>query len=245
MATYNGEKYIKKQIDSILCQLESNDELIISDDGSTDTTVEIIKSYQDNRIKLLFHRRDNCFLTKPAVAFIFAAKNFENSLRYARGDYIFLSDQDDVWEKNKINVMGSLLLYSDLVMCNFSLIDDSDKVLKEAFLNKNPVSKSYFKNLLTTPFLGCTMAFSKKMLNCCLPIPNSAIGHDFWIGCLICAIGGKYTYFENPLHRYRKHGHNVSPGTSGSKNTLLFKITYRIAFTFQILLRMLKIAGKK
>ena len=85
MATYNGEKYIKEQIDSILSEIKENDEIVISDDNSTDCTVEIIKSYNDDRIKL-YHSNARNF-----------KKNFENARNKAKGDIIFLSDQDDVW----------------------------------------------------------------------------------------------------------------------------------------------------
>ena len=85
MATYNGEKYIQEQIDSILCQLSKDDELVISDDHSTDATCDIIKSYNDRRIKL--------FLNELAKG---VTHNFENALLHSKGDIIFLADQDDV-----------------------------------------------------------------------------------------------------------------------------------------------------
>lgn len=90
MACYNGQKYIRQQIDSILSQLKENDELIISDDGSKDLTCEIVLSYHDPRIKLLHNTKEHGFIG-----------NFENALRCAKGDIIFLSDQDDVWKKIK------------------------------------------------------------------------------------------------------------------------------------------------
>lgn len=84
MATYNGTKYIQEQINSILSQFGENDELVISDDGSKDDTCSIISSYQDSLIKLLFNKGKHGFIG-----------NFENALSQCKGDYIFLSDQDD------------------------------------------------------------------------------------------------------------------------------------------------------
>ena len=91
MACYNGEKFIQEQVDSIICQLGLDDELIISDDGSNDRTLDILFSYEDSRIKILHNRACHGFVG-----------NFENALSHAKGDYIFLSDQDDIWKKEKV-----------------------------------------------------------------------------------------------------------------------------------------------
>ena len=93
MATYNGEKFIKKQLDSILCQLDMQDEIIISDDGSTDNTLNIIKSYNDNRIKIFEGPHNG------------VKQNFANAISKSQGEYIFLSDQDDIWVKNKVTII--------------------------------------------------------------------------------------------------------------------------------------------
>lgn len=90
MATYNGEEYIKEQLESILCQLGEMDEIIISDDGSTDNTLNIIESYNDSRIKIHINTGKHGFVY-----------NFENALQKAKGEYIFLSDQDDIWLPEK------------------------------------------------------------------------------------------------------------------------------------------------
>ena len=83
IATYNGEKYLAEQLDSILLQVSEEDELIISDDGSTDGTIDIIMSYHDNRVKVLHH------ISSPGSSFVKATRNFENALLHAHGDYIF------------------------------------------------------------------------------------------------------------------------------------------------------------
>ena len=129
LASHNGEKYIKKQIDSILSQLSSQDELIISDDGSTDLTLSIIHRYKDERIKLLHYKQDVSVLRKKhSKQFYLATKNFENALKNAKGDYIFLSDQDDIWLPDRVEVMVNSLKKNDCVMCNLNLIDENDKI---------------------------------------------------------------------------------------------------------------------
>ena len=105
MATYNGEKYIREQIDSILAQLGDKDELIVSDDGSADATLSIVRSFSDPRIKIISNTGKHG-----------TNGNFENALKHAQGDYIFLSDQDDVWLPGKVNICLQALQTAHLVV---------------------------------------------------------------------------------------------------------------------------------
>ena len=93
IATYNGERFIREQIDSILRQLSSDDEIILSDDGSTDDTISIINSIDDKRIKIIEGPRKHS-----------PTPNFECAMKESKGDYIFLAVQDDVWKPNKVEV---------------------------------------------------------------------------------------------------------------------------------------------
>lgn len=240
MTSYNGEKYIKQQIDSILIQLKVCDELIISDDGSSDRTIEIIKSFNDSRIKFLNHEKNPEFSKiRYSQSFYYASSNFENAIKYAKGDYIFLSDQDDIWESNKVEKMLNVLQSVDCVHCNNAVIDSNGNKT-DIYAKKTMFSKSVLKNLKTTPFLGCCMAFRKDALDYILPFPKKCIGHDLWIGCL-CAAKNNLAYIDEPLHLYRVHENNVSPSvTLQSKNPLWFKIAYRITFIFQVFVRLHK-----
>ena len=123
IATYNGEKYIKEQLTSILSQINIDDEVIISDDGSTDQTTEIIKSLNDSRIKLIkgdFHN------------FTF---NFENAIKQAKGEYIFLADQDDVWLPNKYHECLHELKKYDLICHNSKITDKNLNIINNSFFN--------------------------------------------------------------------------------------------------------------
>ncbi len=239
IATYNGEKYIKEQLDSILCQLEVDDEVIISDDGSTDKTIEIINSYNDNRIKIFHHKRDVNLLSMIAVPFRLSANNFENAMKNASGEYVFLSDQDDIWPLDRIEKMQDYLNRYDLVMCNYNIIDGKENIIIERFWKKNPVSKSLLKNVLTHPFRGCCMSFRREVLDYCLPFPKACIGHDYWIGCLVLLLGN-FKYVDEPLHLYRRHEENISFDESKSINPFWFKVLYRMSFIFRIILRSFK-----
>jgi glycosyltransferase involved in cell wall biosynthesis len=239
IATYNGERYIQEQLDSILSQLEDNDEIIISDDGSTDKTVEIIRSYTDKRIKLFHHRRNKQILSMPVTSLHLAAKNFENAINQSQGNYIYLADQDDIWFPNRIKKTQPLLEYYDLVMCNYMVIDDKGIILINKVYNKNPVSKRFFKNLKTSPFSGCCMAFRRGVLDYCLPFPKNCIVHDFWMGCLIVHLGS-FKYIEEPLHLLRRHPRNISCTTEKSTNPLWFKIAYRLHFMYLFFMNIIK-----
>ena len=226
MATFNGEKFLKEQIESIITQLGSDDELIISDDGSTDDTLQILASYNDSRIKIINHVKNSGF----------------SKIKYSRsfkGDYIFLTDQDDIWMTNKTEKMIAALQSKDCVMCKNSVIDSLGNICT-TYEEKPIFSKSVMKNLRTTPFLGCCMAFTKNAVNYILPFPKKCIGHDLWIGCL-CAYKNQLAYIDEPLHKYRVHDNNVSPSvTKQSKNPLWFKIYYRISFLLQVYKRLYK-----
>jgi len=103
IATYNGEKYIKEQLNSIIIQISQEDEIVVSDDWSNDRTLEIVSNYQDNRIKILFNKKEKGY-----------SKNFENAILYAKGDIIFICDQDDVWLPNKVSRMIDALKKSTI-----------------------------------------------------------------------------------------------------------------------------------
>lgn len=220
MAIHNGEKYIKEQLDSILCQLSSDDEVIISDDGSTDNTLSIIGAYNDSRIKI-FHFTQ---LEKNKVPHYYCTKNFENALKQAKGDFIFLSDQDDWWMPNKVRKCISalekyMLVVHRALVCDDNLSSKGTMIYGDEFVFKNYLSLKRGK------YYGCTLAFRKDLLKYILPFPSELILHDQWIGCMSELTGTVY-YEKEPLIRYRQHGGNVSGGPS--PYSLWFKIQYRL-----------------
>lgn len=238
MATYNGERFIKEQIDSILFQLSPDDELIISDDGSTDRTLEIIASYNDKRIKVLHHKKNpEIAKIKHSRNFYYATENFENALKEARGDYIFLSDQDDVWMSEKKDTMIAALKQNnaDCVMCNFSLIGAEGDGTGELGFQKCPKLKNVFSKIIQSRVIGSSMAFRKSLLYFALPFPKNLIAHDLWIGCL----AKKMIFIDEPLTSYRRYGGNVSSGIGKSPNSFFYKIIYRLKFLYLFLVRKL------
>lgn len=218
MASYNGAPDIALQIESILKNLENNDELVISDDGSTDNTVEIIKRYakDDSRIRLV---------QGPGNG---VKANFTNAMKNCRGKYIFLSDQDDIWFDDKVKKIIPLLKKHDLVVHDCVVTASSiSQVIKPSFFKYRNSGSGLMKNIYKNTYIGCCMAFSRRLMAKVIPIPNEIEMHDQWIGVLNDSLY-KNTYFLNePLIYYRRHGTNVSsfehyPLMKMIKNRIIF-----------------------
>lgn len=233
IATHNGEKYIRQQLDSILCQLRSYDEVIVSDDGSTDCTINIIKSFNDDRIKIYHYKQ----AIKSRHAHRYVCNNFENALIHAKGDYIFLSDQDDYWMAGKVKRCIELLNTNLLVVHNAELVDQNLKSIGRMMYKNNFVFKNYLA-LKKGKYYGCTLAFRKELLNVILPFPNGLVLHDHWIGCIAELTGCVY-YENSPLMKYRIHNSNTSVGPS--KNGLFFRLQYRLYMFIQLIIRKYKL----
>ena len=214
MATYNGERYLLPQLQSILSQIGPDDELIISDDGSTDATLPIIKGLGDARIRL-FHNERHGFVY-----------NFENALRQVRGDYVFLSDQDDLWMPGKVSTCLQLLQRYLLVTHNARLIDGEGKDLGTDFFTLHHSQSGFWHNLLRNSHVGCCMAFRRELLDHALPFPDHLITHDIWMG-LVAEKVGKTCMFAQPLICYRRHHGNVSSTSEKSRLSVWRMLQYR------------------
>lgn len=228
MATYNGQKYIREQIKSILCQLGAEDELIISDDNSSDSTVSIIKSFNDKRIKFFYNE------LKSGVT-----HNFENALNKSKGDIIFLADQDDVWLPGRLAAMVEFMKKGeyDVVECNCALVDSNLNITKDSYYSPEfPQQKSVWGNFVKNSWLGCCMAFNRKSLEASLPIPDKASAHDLWL-CLYMQMHFKCGYMSDVLHLYRRHSNTVSFAGGKSTNSLWFKISTRLYLAWHLVLR--------
>lgn len=222
--TYNGEDYVKEQIDSIIGQLSLDDEIIISDDSSSDNTVDIIKSYNDSRIKLLC----NNHFHSPIY-------NLENALKLATGDVIFLADQDDIWEPEKVSVCIESLQKYDLIIHNCQIINAKCEVIHDSFYKLNHTRKSRFYNLVKNGYLGCCMCFKKELLMDLLPFPPNLPMHDLYIGNFAAFNNYKIDFIDNKLIKYRRHGKNASVTAERSKRKLLLRINDRITIMKSVL----------
>jgi len=241
MATYNGEKYIEEQVKSILPLLSENDELIVSDDGSTDKTLDLLENFNDGRIKIFHHNKSEVKIpfylgSKAADNFYFAARNFENALAKAQGDYIFLSDQDDVWLPDKIEKTIPYLNKDTLVISDAWIVDSTLKKIDK--LSKYRIyKKGFFRNIYIRGGApqGCVCAFTKNMKNFILPIPKNVLTHDFWIG-LLAELKYKSVYISEPLILHRRHSSTVS-STEKSYHSFFYILRYRTFMFYECLKR--------
>lgn len=226
IATYNGEQYIAEQISSILPQLSDEDELIISDDSSSDKTIEILESYNDSRISIL---KGNNFHSP-----IF---NIENALKKAKGDLIFLSDQDDIWLDNKIQKIKSNIKPNSLIISDVTVVDENLNIIMNSIQDWIRYKKGFIANLIRPYSLGCCMAFDQKVLKTILPFPKNIPAHDLWIS-LLYEMKGNVLFINEPLMLYRRHGNNFSQVTEKSKNSFLKKIENRVILLLNVLMRL-------
>jgi len=209
MATYNGAKYIKEQVDSILNQKfkENSDvelELIVSDDNSTDNTIEILKSYNDDRIKIFHHRKK--YKHKYNKAAFACTENFGYALSKATGDYIFLADQDDVWYPWKIDKTLTMLInYGGLCATAFYVGGVGLKRIGKVIYKKEPRFRLKRKYLL----YGFCCGFTKEILKIVQPMPDIP-HHDNFI-MLVASFCNKVRFINEPCAIHRWSGeHNVS-----------------------------------
>ncbi len=222
IATYNGEKFIKEQIDSILNQTYKNIRIIISDDCSTDKTREILKKYEQNEKINIFYQEKN-------LGYL---KNFEFLLKQVESNLYMLSDQDDVWKKEKVEKSVEKLQKEnlDLVFGDLEVVDENLNTIYNSFAKYKKLDKkiekcigSYKLQYLYNCMTGCTILSKKKYLNQILPFPTISkyMVHDYWIGFIV-SLYGKIGYLKEPYIKYRQHGENqigVERAVNKIKNT--------------------------
>lgn len=232
MAIYNGETHLHAQIESILKQLNQDDELIICDDHSTDQSIEIIEKFkEDNRIVLLVNNKRLGII-----------KNFECAMSKARGKYIFLSDQDDVWLDGKVNKCVEALNSNLLVLTDCIVVDENLSPILNSFFKFNQSKNGFINNLIKNSYMGCCMAFKRELLDTALPIPKNIPMHDVWLG-LLAELKGNICFLDEPLILYRRHDNNTALLKSGF--SFIKKVKMRIILLICLLIRVVMIKLEK
>lgn len=209
LATYNGEKYVSEQIDSILNQTYDNINLFISDDGSSDATREILAQYEQK------DKRVHVFRQPQNLGYI---KNFEFLLQQVESEIYMLADQDDVWLPEKIEKSYELLQEeaADLVFGDLLVVNEHLETIYPSFVKYMKLERKIKKyihtnrlNYLYNCVTGCTVMAKKKFIPLMMPFPKNKkyVIHDYWIG-IIMSLQGKVAYLPTPYMKYRQHGNN-------------------------------------
>ena len=243
MATYNGEKYISEQINSILKQTYQNWILYIHDDGSSDNTLSIIKYFsQKYPSKIIF--------IEDGIKKLGAKNNFFHLIKYSKSKYLMFCDQDDFWLEDKIfltfkkikeneelDINTPIVVYTDLSVVNKNL----DIIHRSFNKQKRITHPSSLEDILArNSITGCTLMFNRSLVNL-LFFPRESIMHDWWIGIETLRNNGKIIYLDKPTILYRQHENNHI----GVTNRKLFIKIFLFPFLFYRYYRQFKISSDK
>jgi glycosyltransferase involved in cell wall biosynthesis len=202
LASYQGERFIGEQLDSIIPQLSSDDEIIISDDASTDGTLSIVAQRSDKRIRVLSN--------DVRIGYV---GNFQRAISQSVGDSIFFSDQDDVWLPNKIVTLDLALRNKPCVSSDAIVVDEQLREIYPSFFQwRGTRSFSAWSIFLKPAIVGATLACTKRYLDTLLPLPPG-IPHDFWIS-FNAAWDDSLEIVHKPLILYRRHAGALSPSAT-------------------------------
>jgi glycosyltransferase involved in cell wall biosynthesis len=201
LCTYNGERYLRQQLDSLLAQTYSNMEVIAVDDGSTDRTVELLRDYEsrDSRLRVFVNPRNLGFV-----------RNFERAISLCNGKLIAPCDQDDIWLHHKLRTLANYIDRHSMAFCDSELIDAQGRALDVnmsrfwAMQDLNDPAALVLSNCVS----GHAMLFRRELLDGQPPLPTDVF-HDWWLAMRAAAHGG-VAYCPQQLVRYRQHGENVT-----------------------------------
>lgn len=204
MASYNGEKYIEEQLQSLLGQKDVSVSILVRDDGSKDTTRDILDRYQKDGL-LKWYTGEHLNVQKGFFDLMKKAVDYDC-------DYIAFCDQDDVWDEDKLSVAVEALSEFDseapaLYYCGQRLVDKDCNFLSDHILNRNRTLKTRF---VLSDFAGCTGVFNKALLKEALSFdPEYMLMHDTWILKICLCLGGNVVVDPEPHMSYRQHGKNT------------------------------------
>jgi glycosyltransferase involved in cell wall biosynthesis len=214
MATYNGAEYVVRQLRSILDELADEDEVIVVDDCSSDGTVEAVKRLGDRRITVHLNDRNR--------GEVFS---FGRAMQLAKNDFVFLSDQDDVWIPGRVSLMQRHLVEAEasVLASNFEWIAANDDPIDVPYDGvASGDSRKHFKNIIDiflgkTNYYGCAMALRREFVPVVVPIPRFVESHDLWIA-LASNVVGSNVHIDDKTLRKRRHGANLSGGTISTRS---------------------------
>lgn len=207
LAAFNGEKYIIEQLDSILNQTIHNFEVVVCDDCSTDTTWDILQEFKRKDIRIRLYRNE------VNLGFV---KTFEKAITLCRGEYVALSDQDDVWTTDHLKMLVDNIGSYSIACGNAELVNEQGiswgcnltEISRLEIFPQNEIERAFRLLYFGNPYQGASMLIRKEFLEYALPIPNVNY-HDVWFAVLACFNGG-LGYVDQVITHYRQHNNNVT-----------------------------------
>jgi glycosyltransferase involved in cell wall biosynthesis len=243
IATFNGEKFIIEQLNSIYASLAyaniTNFEVIVSDDGSSDSTLDLLSAFHNPNLFVVMGPRKGI------------NKNFESLITRAKGSILFCCDQDDVWLPNRVSRALELGAHRNLVLAEAYVVD-SDLIGTQLFNDLVPRSKGFLRNMYRNSFTGAFLAGPLRIFETALPFPKSGkVMYDWWIG-IVCIIEGINLIIDDkPTVKYRRHSGNQTIVRSTAKMTKaaivsrIFLTAFVIKYSVRRLLNFLRIVESK
>jgi glycosyltransferase involved in cell wall biosynthesis len=228
MATYNGEPYVREQLESILAELGPQDEVIVADDASTDATLEVLASVGDRRVVVL-----------AAEANMGHVRTFERAMRAAQGDIVMLADQDDVWPRGRVAALTAALQGYPVAAGNLQVFgggpapDLPDLRRQESGANARNIAGIL---LGRRAYFGSAMAYRAELAPTLLPVPSFVEAHDLWLA-LAGSVAGGVAHVESPVVLRRVHGQNLTPQ---SRRSLRRVAMTRVRMLAQLVLLVLR-----
>lgn len=217
LATYNGEKYLREQIDSLLAQTYQDFDIEICDDGSSDATVEIVKECMQKDSRISLHQNEN------NLGYV---KNFLCGVKRSDSSYIMLCDQDDMWNPDKIEITLAamkeaekenpdvpVLVFTDAMNYDSETGKETGRFQASSHLDAKKVDSAHL--FMENKCIGCTVMVNGQILPYLSEIPDGIRVHDWWLA-LICSHFGNVVYLDKPTLRYRQHSGNMIGGSSFS-----------------------------
>lgn len=223
LAVYNGEKYLKEQVESILSQTYSDIELVMTDDNSSDGSWKVMNAMAagDSRIRIYHNERNLGF-----------QRNFQKAISLCRGEFVALSDQDDIWMDDHLKLLMDNIGDKPLACGNNIFMDGNGKLLGETLKWQESLdwipedSMKVFRSIILfrNPFQGATMLLRRSFLDLAMPIPDDAPYHDTWFASLACFCGG-ISYVDKPLLKYRRTSNSIT-GLRIKRKSKLYKFLF-------------------
>ena len=238
MAVYNGQRFLREQVESVLDELLPGDELIVVDDASLDDSLAFLGSIKSTVLKVY---------TNPSNLGVIGC--FERGLQLATHEFIFLCDQDDIWLPGKRATFVAAFEQDPMVSVVISdaqVIDAQGRMIAPSFMaTRHGFNGGIIATVWRNRYLGCAMALRHSLLATALPVPRQVPMHDMWFG-IMGRMTGKVVYLPTPFLQYRRHTGNVSPSRRQSLPKMIhWRIVLLTALFTRTLLCMLGFHGRQ